>query len=87
MSEVIPVDSSSGEVVFYEAADGGARVEVVVGNETVWLTQRQMADLFDRDQSVVARHIGNVFGEGELAREGSMQILHRTPDGGRPATL
>jgi hypothetical protein len=40
-----------------------------------------MASLFERDQSVVARHIGNVFREGELSREGSMQILHRTPSG------
>lgn len=37
---------TGGEVVVYEAPDGGARVEVVVGDETVWLTSRQMSDLF-----------------------------------------
>lgn len=84
MSEI---DGPTGEVVVYEAPDGGVQVEVTIGGETVWLTQAQMADLFDRDQSVVARHIQNVFGDGDLAREGSMQILHRTPDGGRPAAL
>jgi hypothetical protein len=60
-----------GEVVVYEAPDGSARVEVVVGDETVWLSQAQMVEPFDRDVSVVARHIQNVFREGELAREGS----------------
>ena len=49
--------------------------------------QAQMVDLFGRGQSVIAHHIGNVFAEGDLPREGSMQILHRTPDGGRPATF
>jgi hypothetical protein len=76
-----------GEVVVYEAPDGSARVEVVIGDETVWLTQAQMVELFGRGQSVVARHIQNVFREGELAREGSLQILQRTLDRGRPTTL
>jgi prophage maintenance system killer protein len=84
MSEGARPHGPSGEVVVYETPDGGARVEVVVGDETVWLTEAQMADLFDRERSVIGRHIRNVFAEGELAREGSVQILPRTPDGGRP---
>ena len=47
----------------------------------VWngvLTQAQMACLFDKDQSVMARHIANVFKEGELDKESNMQILHNT---------
>jgi prophage maintenance system killer protein len=75
----------TGVVVVYEAPDGGARVEVVVGDDTVWMTQAQMVELFGRNQSVLARHINNVFAEGELQREGSMQILHRTSEDGRPA--
>lgn len=87
MNERAQITEPAGEVVVYEAPDGGVHVEVIVGDETVWLTQAQMVDLFGRGQSVIARHIGNVFAEGELPREGSMQILHRTPDGGRPATF
>jgi len=87
MSEEAPIDEPRGEIVVYETPDGSARVEVIVGDETVWLTQAQMVDLFGRGQSVVARHIGNVFSEGELRPEGSMQILHRTSYGGRPATF
>ncbi len=81
------MDEPRDEMVVYEAPDGSARVEVVVGGETVWLSQAQMVDLFGREQSVIARHIGNVFADGELPREGSMQILHRTSVDGRPATF
>jgi hypothetical protein len=56
-----------GEIVVYEAADGGVRVEVVVGDQTVWLTRKQMADLFDTTIRNVGLHIGNAFDEGELA--------------------
>ena len=55
-----------GELVVYEAPDGETRVDVRLDRETVWLTQQQMAELFGRDRSVVARHIRNVFREGEL---------------------
>lgn len=47
-------------------------------NDTVWLTQAQMAELFQKDQSVIARHIRNVFKEGELEEMSNMQILPNT---------
>lgn len=63
-------------------------MEVKTDGETVWLTQDQMCRLFGRDQSVIARHIGNVFKEGELPKEDFMQILHKTSAaGGRPVAL
>jgi hypothetical protein len=46
------------------------------GQETVWLSQAQMADLFGRDQSVVSRHIRTAFTEGELERASTMQKMH-----------
>lgn len=55
-----------GQVVVYDTPDGAVHVDVRLEQETVWLTQRQMADLFGRDRSVVARHISNAFEEGEL---------------------
>jgi len=73
-----------GEIVVFDDA-GGPRVEVIVGEDTVWLSQQQMAGLFGRERSVITRHVANVFAEGELAEEGSVQILHTTPEGGRPA--
>ena len=56
--------------------------------ETVWLTQEQMCLLFGRECTVITKHINNVFKEGELPREGFVQILHKTSKvGGRPVTL
>ncbi|HKJ70121.1 MAG TPA: virulence protein RhuM/Fic/DOC family protein, partial [Gammaproteobacteria bacterium] len=63
--------SGNGEVAIYET-DSGA-FEVRVEAETVWLTQAQMSELFQRDQSVISRHVNNVFKEGELEEETNMQ--------------
>ena len=68
---------NNGEVVLYNP-DDTIRLEVRMNDETVWLTQAQMAELFQKDQSVIARHISNVFKEGEQDEESNMQILHNT---------
>jgi prophage maintenance system killer protein len=78
---------ATGDVVVYEAPDGAARVEVIVGDETVWLSQAQMADLFDRDRTVITRHINNVFAEGELSRESNVRNLHIASGGDRPTVF
>jgi len=49
--------------------DGQTQIDVRLENETVWLTQVQMAELFQKDRTVITRHINNVFDEGELNRE------------------
>ena len=67
--------------------EGEVRLEVRVENETVWLTQAQMAKLFNKDQSVIARHIKNVFKERELQQEGNMQILHNTLSKFKPTAI
>lgn len=66
----------SGEVVLYVAPDGQVRLDVRLEQDTVWLTQAQMAELFGRERSVVTKHVNNVFGEGELARKSNVQNLH-----------
>ncbi len=76
----------SGEVVLYNP-DDTIRLEVRMNDETVWLTQAQMAELFGKDQSVIARHISNVFKEGEQEKESNMQILHNTLSKYKPTTL
>lgn len=65
--------TTGGEVVVYEAPDGGPRVEVVVQDETAWLTQRQMADLFGTTVANVSLHARNAFEEGELAEEATIK--------------
>ena len=56
---------SKNEIIVYQP-DATIRLEVRLENETVWLTHSQMAQLFQRDQSAIARHIRNVFAEGGL---------------------
>ena len=55
-----------GEIVLYRAADGGPALDVRLERESVWLTQRQMAELFDKDTDTIGLHVRNVFKEGEL---------------------
>lgn len=57
-----------GDIIFYPAGSGDTQIEVKLENETVWLTQDQMAGLFGRDRSVVSKHLSNIFKENELDR-------------------
>jgi hypothetical protein len=61
-----------GEFLLYQTEDGRTRLEVRVQDETVWLSLNQLAELFQRDKSVISRHINNVFDEGELHREATV---------------
>ena len=65
-----------GEIIIYQTEDGLTKINVNMQNETVWLSKTQMAELFQRDRSVISKHIKNVFEEGELSRESNVQILH-----------
>ena len=62
------IESSTGEIVMYQPAET-IRLEVRVENETVWLTQQQMAELFDKDRTVIGRHIRNIYKEEELEKD------------------
>ena len=75
------------KIVIYQTPDGKTQIDVRLENETVWLTQAQMAELFEKDQSVVARHINNAFKEGELEKESNMHFLHNTQYKYRPTMI
>ena len=59
------IETAKGEIVMYQP-DETIRLEVRMGEETVWLTQQQMAELFDKDRTVIGRHIRNIYKEEEL---------------------
>ena len=63
---------SQSEIILYQTEDGRTRVQVRLQDETVWLSLNQLAALFQRDKSVISRHINNVFDEGELLREATV---------------
>lgn len=77
-------DAPGGEVVLYEAPEGGVRVDVRLDHGTVWLSLNQMAELFGRDKSVISRHLRNVFETGELERSATVAKNARVQtEGGR----
>lgn len=55
--------------------DGTSEIEVKFDKDTVWLTQSQLVRLFERDVSVISRHINNIFKEGELVKESNLHFL------------
>ena len=63
------------EIVIYQSEDGLIKVDVLFENETVWLTQQQMSLLFQKDISVISRHIRNIFDEGELDEKSNLHFL------------
>lgn len=62
-------NESRGDMVIYQAPDGSVELDVRLEKESIWLNLNQLAKLFDRDKSVISRHLRNVFQEGELERE------------------
>ena len=64
------------EIIIYKSEDGAIKLDVLFSEETVWLTQAQMSELFQRDRTVITKHISNVFEDGELTEEGNVHFLH-----------
>ena len=64
------------EIRIYETLDGQISIDVRLENDTIWLSQAQIITLFERDQSVISRHIKNIFNEGELDVKSNMHFLH-----------
>lgn len=66
---------TTNEIILYQP-DETMKLEVRLEDETVWLTQQQMSDLFLRDRTVITRHINNIFKEKELDEESNVHFLH-----------
>jgi hypothetical protein len=72
MKPNIPVKPEPAEILLYQTEDGKTRLEVTFRGETCWLSLNQLAELFQRDKSVISRHISNIYSEGELQREATV---------------
>ena len=59
-------DFQKGEIVIYTSEDGSISLDTKLENDTIWLSQKQMAELFDKNVRTVNEHINNIFTEGEL---------------------
>ena len=79
------MNANENQIVVYQP-DDTTRLSVRFDGETVWLSQEQMIDLFQRDRSVISRHIANAFKEGEVDKDNCLHIL-QTNAKGRPEVV
>lgn len=69
------VAENESRIVIYQTPDGNTAIDVKMENDTVWLNTSQMAELFDRDEKTIRKHVNNVFSEGELVKENNTHFL------------
>ena len=69
----IEVVKPQGEVILYKAPDGNVSLDVKLEGDTVWLTQVQMARLFEQTKQTVSAHVNNVYKEGEVERDSTVR--------------
>ena len=70
------IQDKDKQIVIYQAEDGQFQLEVNLKNETLWLAQNQIADLFNRERSVITKHLNNIFKTNELEKESNVQKMH-----------
>ena len=66
----------TGGFLFYTTPDGELRLEAYFQNETAWLSQKKMAELFSVDRTVIGKHLKNIFESGELDEKSNVQKMH-----------
>lgn len=66
-------DSNTGEFILYASEDGELKIDVRLLDETVWLTQKQMAEMFQKNVSTINEHLKNIFDEGELDQNSTIR--------------
>ena len=69
-------ENLNNKIIIYQSEDGKTQLDVKLEGETVWLSTKQMAELFDKEESNIRRHVNNVFKEAELTRENNVHFLH-----------
>ena len=82
MNELTIKDQTT-EFLLYTAPNGGVKVEVVLNNETLWLTQKRMAELFGVGVPAISKHLENIYESGELQREATISILETVQQEGK----
>ena len=70
------MSENNTELIIYQTEDGRTKIDVYFQSDNAWLNKAQMAELFQRDRSVISRHVRNVFDEGELDEKSNVQKMH-----------
>ena len=76
-------EHQTSDIIIYEGDNGQPRIEVHIEGETVWLSQKQMAELFDKDRKTITEHIQNIFKEGELKEDSVCRKSQHTAEDGK----
>lgn len=82
-SQMISPDSPAKEVVLYQTDDGNVNVSVIYYNESFWLTQKAMGELFGVNVPAISKHLSNIFADGELEKNSVISILETTATDGK----
>jgi hypothetical protein len=69
-----------GEIVLYQSPDGKTSLEVRLDGDTLWLSQKQLSDLFQTERSIISKYLGNIFRSGELERNSVCANLAHTTE-------
>ncbi len=77
------IDDFKGEIIIYSNDDGLEKIDVKIGDETVWLSLDQMAELFQKNKSTISRHIKNIFNEEELSKNAVVAKYATTANDGK----
>ena len=77
-----PVENSFTEILLYNTPNGGVKVEIYLQDETIWLPQQKMAELFGVQRPAITKHLKNIFESGELKEEVVSSILEHTTQHG-----
>ena len=77
------MEEQNNPIIIYQSEDGNTRIEVKLENETVWLTQQQLCDLYQTGKSNISEHIKHIFDEGELDENSVVRKFRTTADDGK----
>ena len=81
------LEKNQGEIIIYQSDDGNTKIDVKMQDETVWLTQQQMAELFQTSRTNVVEHIKNIYADGELEEKATCQNFRQVRiEGNREVT-
>ena len=74
---------NKGDVIIYQSEDGATKINVYLQDETVWLSQQQLVELYHASKSNISEHIKHIFAEGELDKESVVRKFRTTADDGK----
>lgn len=83
MSKTLSLQDQTSEFLLYRAPNGAVKVEVLLSGETLWLTQKRMAELFGVGVPAISKHLKNIFESNELVQDSVISILETTADDGK----